>query len=143
MDKYEQQVRTFYATIWDAHDKSAIAGVFHEDFSFRGSLGETRRGHAGFAHYLDAVHEALGDYRCVIDDLVVEPGKVFAKMRFTGTHRAPFMGYQATGQSLSWVGCALFTFTDDKVSDLWVLGDLKSLELQLASNADPDSGGEK
>jgi len=79
MDQYEQQVRTFYATIWDAHDKSAIPGVFHEDFSFRGSLGEARHGHAGFAQYLDALHEALGDYRCVIEDLVVEPGKVFAK----------------------------------------------------------------
>ena len=132
---YQRQVEKFYARIWDAHDKSVIPQVLHEDFTFRGSLGDTKRGHAGFAQYLDAVHDALGGYRCMIEDLVIEPGRVFAKMRFTGTHRAPFMGYPATGQSVSWAGCALFTFTQDKVSDLWVLGDLKSLEAQLARNA--------
>ncbi len=137
---FEKQVRFFYSQVWDAHDVGAIAEVFHEDLSFRGSLSETRRGHDGFQDYLDSVHQALGDYRCVIEDLVSEPGKVFAKMHFTGIHRGPFMGYSATQQRVSWSGCALFTFSGDKVSDLWVLGDLKSLEQQLAHNAKLDIG---
>lgn len=37
------------------------------------------------------------------------------------------------------MGCALFRFDDDKVSDLWVLGDLKELEDQLKRNATQQS----
>ncbi|MFQ5759739.1 MAG: ester cyclase [Acidiferrobacterales bacterium] len=80
------------------------------------------------------VHKALGDYRCIIEELVAESDRVFAKMKFTGIHQGEFLGYSPTQQRVSWSGCALFTFRGDKVADLWVLGDLKSLEKQLADN---------
>ena len=38
------------------------------------------------------------------------------------------------GLSLYWSGCALVTFWGEKVSDLWVLGDLKGLKDQLKRN---------
>ena len=79
------------------------------------------------------VHTALGDYRCDIDELVCEDSKAFAKLTFSGTHRAEFLGRPATGQSVSWKGAALFHFSDGLVEKLWVLGDLKSLEDQLHS----------
>lgn len=43
------------------------------------------------------------------------------------------MGFPATGKTVSWGEAALFTFVDDKISDLWVLGDLKTLESQLSA----------
>lgn len=131
---HKDQVRKFYKVLWDAHDKSAIPSVLHEDLTFRGSLGQEKRGHAGFAEYVDAVHEALGDFRCLIDDLVEEGDKVFAKMTFTGIHRAELMGYAPTNKRVSWSGAALFTFRGDRASDVWVLGDLKGLEEQLKRN---------
>ena len=45
------------------------------------------------------------------------------------------MGYDPSGQRLHWSGCALFTFRGEKVSKLWVLGDLKGLEDQLKHNS--------
>lgn len=131
---HKEQVKKFYKVLWDAHDKDQIPSVLHEDFTFRGSLGQEKRGHAGFAEYVDMVHQALGDYRCVIEELVSESSKVFAKMRFTGIHKGEFLGYPPTQKRVSWRGCALFTFRGDKVADLWVLGDLKSLEQQLVEN---------
>ena len=49
------------------------------------------------------------------------------------------MGYPPTQQRLSWQGCAVFTFRQDLISDVWVLGDLKSLDDQLRheDNQDP------
>ena len=85
------QVERFYRDLWDNQDKAAIPEVLHPDFAFRGSLGQEKRGHGGFAEYVGMVHEALGDYKCVIDDLVVESPKAFARMTFTGVHRAPFL----------------------------------------------------
>ena len=127
----KDQVRKFYEALWDAHDKDEIPSVLHENFTFRGSLGQKKRGHAGFAEYVDMVHKALGDYKCIIEELVAEGNKVFAKMIFTGIHRDKFMDYSPTHKRVSWNGCALFTFEGELIKDIWVLGDLKNLEDQL------------
>ncbi len=131
---HKDQVRRFYEVLWDAHDKEAIPSVLHEDFTFRGSLGQEKRGHGGFADYVDMVHTALADYRCIIEELVEEGEKVFAKMTFSGIHRNDFMGYAPSQKTVSWKGCALFTFRGHWIADVWVLGDLKGLENQLLRN---------
>lgn len=132
---HKEQVKKFYEVLWDAHDKDAIPSVLHGDFTFRGSLGQKKRGHRGFAEYVDMVHGALGNYRCIIDELVEEGDKVFAKMTFTGLHQGEFMGFAPTQKQVSWKGCALFTFEGDRVADVWVLGDLKNVEGQLMRNS--------
>ena len=134
MNCLRQQVEKFYRVLWDEHDKSAIPDILAQDFIFRGSLGDEKRGHAGFAEYLDMVHNALGDYRCTINDLVVEAPKAFARMTFSGIHKSTFMGFAPTGKRMAWTGCALFTFTGEKISGVWVLGDLYGLERQLKQN---------
>ena len=132
---HKEQVRKFYEVLWDSHDTDAIPSVLHKNFTFRGSLGQEKRGHGGFAEYVDMVHRALGNYKCIIEDLVAEENKVFAKMAFTGIHRDAFMDYAPTGKRVSWSGCALFTFDGERIRDVWVLGDLKNLEDQLKRNA--------
>ncbi|PKB64233.1 MAG: hypothetical protein BZY80_03430 [SAR202 cluster bacterium Io17-Chloro-G2] len=131
---HKEQVRRFYEKLWNAHDKDAMPSVLHENFTFRGSLGQEKRGRAGFAEYVDMVHKALGDYRCIIEELVSEGEKVFAKMTFTGIHQDELMGYSPTKHQVSWNGCALFSFNGERIADVWVLGDLKDLEEQLKAN---------
>ncbi len=126
-----EQVQRFYEVIWNQHDKSAIPSVLHEAFIFRGSLGDEKQGYDGFSEYLDMIHDALKDYKCIINEIVSEPSKAFAKMEFTGIHKGELMGVPGTGKRLSWSGAALFHFKEEKISWLWVLGDLKSLEMQL------------
>ena len=128
-------VRKFYKVLWDNHNKEEMPSVLHENFTFRGSLGDEKRGHAGFAEYVDMVHKALGDYKCIIEEIVAEDNKVFTKMTFTGIHRDEFMGYAATQKRISWKGCALFTFENELIKDVWVLGDLMSLEKQLKKSS--------
>ena len=134
MTIFEQQVRTFYSEIWDKQNFDEIPNVLNADFVFRGSLGQEKKGFDGFKEYVLSVHAALSHYRCLIDDLVVEPNKVFAKMTFNGIHTAEFLGYAATNMRVTWAGAALFKFTNGKVTSLWVLGDLKTLEQQLEYN---------
>ena len=92
IEQNKEQVRRFYRELWDAHDRAAIPALLHEDVTFRGSLGDEKRGHAGFAEYVDAVHHALGEYRCTVQDLVAEGDRVFARMLFAGIHRNELMG---------------------------------------------------
>ncbi len=128
------QVKKFYEVVWNQHNSDAIPEILHERIRFRGSLGQDKSGHAGFVEYLDMVHEALGEYQCTIEQLVSERPRVFAKMGFSGVHKGKFMGHLPTGKRVTWSGAALFTFAEGKVVDLWVLGDLKSLENQLEQN---------
>ena len=134
MNRESDQVRKFYEVIWNSHNKVAIPDVLHENITFRGSLGQEKKGHIGFEEYLDYVHESLAEYHCEIEELVGDSNKVFAKMKFSGIHKGEFMGFSPSGKKISWAGAALFTFEGEKITDLWVLGDIKSLVEQLCSN---------
>jgi predicted ester cyclase len=135
MIDHRETIRAFYDEIWNRHDKSMIPALLHERFSFRGSLGQVRHGHAGFADYVDFIHAALGDYRCDIEEIISEGNRAFARMRFSGIHRGEFFGYAPTSRRVQWAGAAVFGFDGDRISDLWVLGDVHGLLEQLASNA--------
>jgi len=81
------------------------------------------------------VRTALDRYHCDILDCVTEGDRVFAKMRFSGIHVSPFKGYAPTGKPVQWLGAALFRARGPLISELWVLGDLFSLEADLKKNA--------
>ena len=131
MSQETDQVRRFYDEIWNQYDKKVIPEIIANEFVFRGSTGLRKSGREGFVEYLDMVHKALANYRCLIKETVSEGSKVFAKMEFSGIHLGEFLGYPATGKSITWEGAALFHFSGGLISGLWVLGDIKSLEKQL------------
>jgi len=112
-------------------DEGAAREILSADFRFRGSLGQEKRGLEGFIDYMRSVHQALGDYRCIIDDLIVSSDRAAAQMTFTGVHKDMFFGVPATGRQITWAGAAFFTMEADRISELWVLGDLDALKSQL------------
>jgi steroid delta-isomerase-like uncharacterized protein len=128
-----QLVVRFYEEVWNRRDLSVIPAILAPDITFRGSLGLVKNGHAEFVDYVKTVTDALADYRCDIQTMIVEGDHVAARMVFSGRHRAPFLGFRPTGQRVEWAGAAFFTFEHGLVSDLWVLGDLRALYQQLAA----------
>ena len=125
-------VRRFYDEIWNRGNLGAIPEICNRDMVFRGSLGEEKRGYEGFADYVRYVRGALDEYCCHIEETVSESDRVFAKMLFVGVHRGEFLGHAPTGKTLEWAGAALFKIKDDRIAELWVLGDLHGLNAQLA-----------
>ena len=121
--------------LWNKHKLHEMATILDSELTFRGSLGEDKQGHPGFAKYVDHIHHALSNYTCTIEEMVTQGNKVFAKMLFSGIHHNEFMGYPPTNKEISWSGAALFTFTGHLISDIWVLGDLAGLKQQLEANA--------
>ena len=124
-------VEAFYFEVWNRADETRAREVLGDSFRFRGSLGMERTGAEGFIAYMRDVHRALADYRCVIEDLVTDESRAAARMRFTGRHRAEFLGFPPTGRQITWAGAAFFTCEDGRITDLWVLGDLVELRRQL------------
>ena len=125
-------VKRFYEEIWNQGNLDAIPDICHLEIEFRGSLGDTKHGHEGFADYVRYVRGALDNYRCHIEDAVSEGNRVFARMLFSGIHHREFLGHAPTRKTLEWAGAALFTIENDRITELWVLGDLHGLISQLS-----------
>ena len=123
----------FYFEVWNRADEERAREILAESFRFRGSLGAERVGPDGFVAYMRDVHRALGNYRCIIDELVTDGDRAAARMRFTGEHRAEFLGVAATGRPITWAGAAFFRCEGGRISDLWVLGDLVEFRRQLTT----------
>jgi predicted ester cyclase len=128
-------VELFYHEVWNRKDKSKIPIIFHDGFTFRGSLGPVLVGHEQFANYVDYVCANLDQYTCDILTLVEEGPIVSGKLLFHGLHRGEMLGFAPTGKRVEWHGAPFFTFEGEKVRDLWVLGDVHGLIEQLKANA--------
>lgn len=135
MSEPHRLIQAFYDAIWNRHGKSAIPVLLDDDFSFRGSLGQLRHGHAGFAEYVDFVPAALDNYRCDIQEIIAEGSKAFTRMLFSGIHRGEFFNYPPPFKRVEWGGDAVFSFGGAKITGLRVLGDLHGLMRQLQRNA--------
>jgi predicted ester cyclase len=123
----KEVVRVFYKAMWDHADKSLIPRIFHEGFTFRGSLGPMLVGYDEFAGYVDYVTGALGNYTTDILLMIEEGNRVSGKMRFHGFPRKELFGVAPTGKHVWWTGMPIFTFEGRKVRDLYVLGDIHGL----------------
>ena len=121
--------------MWNKADTSLVAGLMHDTVTFRGSLGPQLRGHAAVAAYVDQVTQALADYTCDIEGMVEEGDSIAVRLMFHGRHRGVFMGFAPSGEVVAWAGSAHFTFRDDKIADIWVLGDVHGLIRQLQRHA--------
>jgi predicted ester cyclase len=123
----KEVVRLFYKDMWDHADKSLIPRIFHEGFTFRGSLGRTLVGQNQFADYVDWVTGALGQYTTDILAMIEEGNRVSGKMRLHGYHRQELFGVAPSGRHVWWIGMPIFPFEGQKVRDLYVLGDIYGL----------------
>ncbi len=131
-EQYKNIIRRYYAEIWNQSNKALISELVHENVAFKGSLGSTQRGQRSLSGYMDFIHAALGDYQSRIIDMVAEGNKVYARIHYSGIHRGELFGYAATEAKIEWEGVAVFTFADDKISDIWVLGDINGVMKQIA-----------
>lgn len=125
-------VRAFYADLWERGDLGQLPVLMHEDVAFQGTFGQVMRGLDTFEAYVRSVREAFSVYRCEVRDLLVDGGKVAARVGFSGTHDAgPFLGHPPSGRQLAWEGVGFFTLEEGRIRHLWVMGDMLGLMGQL------------
>ena len=126
-------VQLFYKKFWNEVDLGLVAEILHSDVTFRGSVGVGASGREEVCDYVRMVTTALSDYRCDVEQLIVEGTSAAARVRFSGVHTGDFLGFPPTGRRVEWVGAAFFVENENRLRDIWVLGDLDSLRAQLRS----------
>lgn len=124
-------VERFYDELWNQVDFGCAPEILHRDVDFRGSVGLHARGREAVCEYVSMVTTSLSDYRCDIQSLIVDQEQAAARVRFSGVHVGPFLGYRPSGRRVAWQGAAFFTARDGLLATIWVLGDLDTLRGQL------------
>jgi steroid delta-isomerase-like uncharacterized protein len=125
-------VERFYHQVWNRADEAEARKILSADFRFRASLGPELRGPGGFMAYLRAVHAALENFTCTIEELIATDDRAAARMSFRGRHRGKMFGIAATGRDIVWSGAAFFKTDGAAIVELWVLGDVEAVRRQLA-----------
>jgi len=128
-------VQLFYDKFWNEIDLGMADEILHPDVTFRGSVGVGARGRREVCDYVLMITAALSGYRCDVESLIADGDSAAAKVRFSGIHTGTFLGHEPTGRRVEWIGAAFFTADENKLRDIWVLGDLESLRSQLGSGS--------
>ncbi len=128
-------VRRFYDIVWNTWNEDEARLILSSEIDFHGSIGLEKHGHDGFIEYMHIIQSAFPNFYNQIDDLIAEGDKVVARLTYTGTHKGPVFGIEATGRKISYVGVAIFELSDVKIQKVWVLGDLYSLLNQIGTTA--------
>jgi steroid delta-isomerase-like uncharacterized protein len=124
-------IETWYYRMWNQWDKSAFEEILTSDITFRGSLGQVKRGYEGLAEYMDFIHTAFPDFTNRIEEMISEGDKAFARLTYTGTHEGEIFGVAPTHKEVKYAGAAVFCFDGEKIRGVWVLGDIYGLLCQL------------
>lgn len=124
-------ITRFYHEMWNHFDKSIFPELLTEDIRFRGSLGKYAVGYREFGHYVDYIHYAFPDFNNVIEEIISEDNKSFVQLTYQGTHQGEIFGIKPTRKSITYAGAAVFSFKNDRISEVWVLGDIYGLLQQL------------
>ncbi len=128
-------IERFYNDMWNKFDQSLFPEILHEDLTFRGSLGHVNRGLNEFGESVNFVRAAFPDFHNQIVDTITEENKTFARLTYTGTHRGELFGIRPTDKRVQYAGAAVFTMTEAKIADVWVLGDIYTLVEQLTGGS--------
>jgi len=142
-DTTRSLVKKFIADIWNRGEIDLIPEVCSPNLRFNGNAGFDRVGHDGLARMVATIRESLDEYHCEIHSMVVENNKAFCRLRFTGKHTGPLLGYDPTGKVVAWMGATEFTCQNGKILKVWELGDVKSLEEQLQRDEEKENGGRR
>ena len=120
-------IHRFFHGLWNRWELAVADEILAEDLRFRGSLGSTLQGRDAFKGYVRTVRTAFPDWHNRIDELIVGDDAVAARMTYSGTHRGPLSGVEATGNRVTYVGVAIFRFAGGRISEGWVVGDTQEL----------------
>lgn len=121
-----------YYEMWNNHNFEKADEILDSDIRFRGSLDIVANGIEGFKEYAQMIVAAFPNLYHATEIKVHEGNLAAVYVTYSGTHQGKLLGYEPTGNRISYSGAAFFHFKKGKISNINVLGDLNSLNKQLS-----------
>jgi len=127
-----KQLVNEYYEMWNTRDFEKADSILDPDIRFRGSLDIVANGLDGFKEYAQMIITAFPNLYHATEMKVHENNLAAVYVTYSGTHEGKLLGYEATGNRISYSGAAFFHFKNEKISNINVLGDLNALHKQLS-----------
>jgi len=89
------------------------------------------KGKKEFEKYMDNVLIGIPNLYHGVEIMVFENELLATRAVYNGTHKGELFGFEATNNRIKYNGASFFRFNNDKIADVWVLGDLVTLHKQL------------
>ena len=135
---YLDIVDSFYNQLWNKNERALAPQLLHPELSFRGAIGLEKQGIPEFLSYMDGLQHTFPDFDTEVIQLNFSIGpQVISRQIYRGTQKASFFEVPPTGRSIEYIGIGFFTFKDDLIHTVWVLGDLIAVYKQLGWGPSP------
>jgi steroid delta-isomerase-like uncharacterized protein len=127
-DGIEAIVRRWIEERWQRGRTEVVDGLHAPSFVDHDSAGR-RPDNDGFKAGIRALYEAFPDFRAAVEDVVVDEARGVAAVRWTGkgTHRAPYLGAEPTGRTISFKGIEIVRIESRRIVERW--GEWDGLDL--------------
>jgi steroid delta-isomerase-like uncharacterized protein len=115
---------------FNSDDLDRLDAVLHPDLVVHAPI-PAGTGREDFKETLAAIRRGFPDGHITIEDLAVEPDRVFRRWTFQGTHRGDFIGIPATGRTVRMSGVDVERFQGGVIVEHWSFWDRLQLLEQL------------
>jgi predicted ester cyclase len=95
--------------------------------------GLDMRGPAELRHGLGVLLAAFPDFHFTVEQQLAEGDLVAIRYRGQGTHRATFLGIEATGNHIDYTGIILLRLKEGQIAEFWAQPDQLSILKQLGA----------
>ncbi|MBL8683981.1 MAG: ester cyclase [Myxococcales bacterium] len=113
----KQLVQLLTLELWGRRDESAIDRFFSEDYAQHSPFAAP--GRAGVHAFFRAITAALPDVEVTLEHLYAEGDRVFAFMRWTGTHRGALFGAAPTGRAVTLRTAEVHRISNGRIVEHW------------------------
>ncbi|WP_273828467.1 ester cyclase [Pseudomonas chlororaphis subsp. aureofaciens] len=120
-----------FDTFWANGDESLALAVLSPDYRDQTLPPGRPTGPDGVLRAAKAIHTAIPDLQCEIDQLLVIGDRVATYLIFTGHFTGTFRGVQGGGQPVNYISMDIYRFSNGLIFESWHLEDNLTLYSQL------------
>ncbi len=125
--------KRFIEEVFNKADFSNLRQFLTDDYQIREAPPGTPPGADGVRAVVSMFRGAFPDLQITLDEVIAEGDAVCARSTMRGTHRGPFMGFQATGKNVAMSTLTLVHIRDGRLCDSMVKNDVQALMKQLGA----------
>jgi steroid delta-isomerase-like uncharacterized protein len=115
----EKQVARLWYDAFTRHDPALLGSILADDWVDIPSPPEEQAGPVVGKKLLARLTESFPDFKIVVEDLIQEGNKVVVRSRITATQQGAFMGFPASGRSISIQAVDIHEIRDGRIAKTW------------------------
>jgi len=133
----EALLRRMYDEVFGKGKLSVVDELIDRNFVEHEPQPGFKPGAEGLKQLIGAMRSGFPDLGVVVNDLVSQGDKVWARITVTGTHKGSFMNIPPTGKRISFEGLDIVRFSGGKFAEHWGVTDNLGLLTQLGAIPPP------